>query len=240
MHSRGPGRRPLRSTHSFHVSALCYTSCCGRSTLSHCFACENFTWCGLAYPQHHFSRLPAPQDHRARAKRAAHCTSPSLEVQLHRCVRCCSPSWWRWLTPLSGCVVPASGKFVSIRGNVIRVSSVRPLVIKMNFTCAKCTEVLVVGCVTPLFFLACQVAALEPLWRACRFPDGKYEPPLRCPTKGCRCATFSDALPSRSAVVCRNRCSHSSPQEQEFHSRARLCGVCGLAKDQNPGTGSRP
>lgn len=58
-------------------------------------------------------------------------------MQLCMCVRVCV------------CGRP-SDKFVSIRGNVIRVSSVRPLVIKMNFTCAKCQEILVVGFVPSL------------------------------------------------------------------------------------------
>lgn len=60
------------------------------------------------------------------------------------------------------------GKFVSVRGNVVRVSAVRPLVLRMAFQCAKCS-------------------ADVPMW----FAEGKYEPPTRCSDSTCRSKVFS-------------------------------------------------
>lgn len=47
-----------------------------------------------------------------------------------------------------------AGRLVSLRGTVVRVSGIRPLILQMDFACARC------GAVT-----------------TCRFPDGKYTPP---------------------------------------------------------------
>jgi DNA replicative helicase MCM subunit Mcm2 (Cdc46/Mcm family) len=80
-------------------------------------------------------------------------------------------------------------KFISIKGNVIRVSGVRPLVVRMNFTCSKCNEALVVGLVALSrgSKVSCGLlSSLCPGFVVCRFQDGKYEPPSHCPTKGCR------------------------------------------------------
>jgi DNA replicative helicase MCM subunit Mcm2 (Cdc46/Mcm family) len=48
-------------------------------------------------------------------------------------------------------------KFLCVRGNVVRVSSIKPLVTKMSFRCPRCSAV--------------QTRA---------FPDGKYNPPTAC------------------------------------------------------------
>ncbi len=64
-----------------------------------------------------------------------------------------------------------AGRLVSVRGTVVRVSGIRPLVVQMDFACSKC------GTAT-----------------ACSFPDGKFTPPqARCrarvvflqPVSGC-------------------------------------------------------
>ncbi|XP_010253506.1 PREDICTED: probable DNA helicase MCM8 isoform X2 [Nelumbo nucifera] len=60
------------------------------------------------------------------------------------------------------------GKLVSVRGTVIKVSMVRPLVVQMNFTCAKCGA---------------------DITRT--FPDGKYSPPAVCTFHGCKSRTFN-------------------------------------------------
>jgi DNA helicase MCM8 len=73
----------------------------------------------------------------------------------------------------SNCV----GKFVSMRGNVVRVSGIRPLVLRMSFVCAKCnTEI--------------------KTW----FTDGKYETPTSCPDGTCRSKTFAPAYSTAAAV----------------------------------------
>lgn len=60
-------------------------------------------------------------------------------------------------------------RFVAVRGNVVRVSAIRPLVTQMDFRCDKC---------------------LQPI--PTRFLDGKYDPPQRCTaTKGCRCVILA-------------------------------------------------
>lgn len=50
-----------------------------------------------------------------------------------------------------------AGRLVTIRGTVVRMSHIRPLIVEMDFTCAKCG--------------ATQHAA---------FPDGRFAPPTRC------------------------------------------------------------
>ncbi|XP_068668987.1 probable DNA helicase MCM8 isoform X1 [Aristolochia californica] len=60
------------------------------------------------------------------------------------------------------------GRLVSVRGTVVKVSNVRPLVMQMDFKCAKCGAVLT---------------------RA--FPDGKYSPPTLCIFQSCRGKTFA-------------------------------------------------
>eukprot|EP00300_Choanocystis_sp_HF-7_P001996 c11573_g1_i1.p1 GENE.c11573_g1_i1~~c11573_g1_i1.p1 ORF type:complete len:607 (+),score=108.72 c11573_g1_i1:26-1822(+) len=58
-------------------------------------------------------------------------------------------------------------KFVSVKGNVIRVSGLRPLVTAMPFECQKCRERTVQ-----------------------HFVDGKYQTPEKCSTSRCRGRTF--------------------------------------------------
>lgn len=67
------------------------------------------------------------------------------------------------------------GKFVAIRGNVVRVSAVRPLVVQMHFRCSRCGEPSVA-----------------------RFADGIYEPPASCGTARCTSRNF---LPERGTAL---------------------------------------
>ncbi|CAA6656870.1 unnamed protein product [Spirodela intermedia] len=60
------------------------------------------------------------------------------------------------------------GRLVSVRGNVVKASCVRPLVDQMDFSCAKCG------------------ALIRRL-----FPDGKYSPPLSCSFYSCKGRTFT-------------------------------------------------
>lgn len=82
------------------------------------------------------------------------------------------------LTPIRSLKAHCIGKLVSVRGNVVRVSPVRPLVQEMAFSCLKCgTDV------------------------DTAFQDGKYEPPTRCRSsiegKPCKGTKF---VPDRSSA----------------------------------------
>lgn len=65
------------------------------------------------------------------------------------------------------------GKFVSVKGTVVRVGNIKPLCTTMTFEC-----------------LTCQTE------QSVTLPDGKYVTPAKCPTEGCRGKTF---LPKRSS-----------------------------------------
>ena len=59
------------------------------------------------------------------------------------------------------------GTFVAVRGTVLRVSGVRPLVKELDFECSKCGDRIVRS-----------------------FVEGKYKPPTGCETQGCKSRTF--------------------------------------------------
>eukprot|EP01018_Ginkgo_biloba_P024667 Gb_07123 [translate_table: standard] len=59
------------------------------------------------------------------------------------------------------------GRLVSVRGTVVRISIVKPLVVQMNFSCVKCGSTI-----------------------TRRFPDGKYSPPTSCIFHSCKSKTF--------------------------------------------------
>ncbi|XP_048321239.2 probable DNA helicase MCM8 isoform X1 [Ziziphus jujuba] len=59
-------------------------------------------------------------------------------------------------------------KLVSVRGTVVKVSTVRPLVVEMGFDCAKCKTMI------PRIF-----------------PDGKFSPPPVCNFAGCKSKNFN-------------------------------------------------
>lgn len=59
-------------------------------------------------------------------------------------------------------------KLVSVRGTVVKASTVRPLVVQMTFECSKCkSDILRI------------------------FPEGKFSPPLVCTLHGCKSKTFN-------------------------------------------------
>ncbi|GFQ07779.1 probable DNA helicase mcm8 [Phtheirospermum japonicum] len=60
------------------------------------------------------------------------------------------------------------GRLVSVRGTVTKVSTVRPLVIQMSFSCAKCGTTI-----------------------TCDFPDGKFSPPPKCEMQACKSRNFN-------------------------------------------------
>ncbi|KAL7136597.1 hypothetical protein ABFS83_10G040500 [Erythranthe nasuta] len=59
-------------------------------------------------------------------------------------------------------------RLVSVRGNVTKVSTVRPLVIQMSFSCAKCGTNITRD-----------------------FPDGKFSPPTKCEMQACKSRNFT-------------------------------------------------
>ncbi|XP_009794628.1 putative DNA helicase MCM8 [Nicotiana tabacum] len=59
-------------------------------------------------------------------------------------------------------------RLVSVRGTVVKVSTVKPLVMQMDFTCTKCGISITRD-----------------------FPDGKFSPPPICKLQGCKCRTFN-------------------------------------------------
>lgn len=69
------------------------------------------------------------------------------------------------------------GRLASVRGTVVRMGHIRPLITQLQFSCAKCGAK-----------------------ATCAFPDGRYAPPSKCPGgEGCRSRTFT---PDRSTAVC--------------------------------------
>jgi DNA helicase MCM8 len=75
------------------------------------------------------------------------------------------------ITPLRSLRGNSVGKFVAVRGTVVRVSNIRQQVTSMQFECTKCGDVF-----------------------GRQFADYKYNPPTSCPTDKCRSRTF---LPKR-------------------------------------------
>lgn len=67
-------------------------------------------------------------------------------------------------------------RIVSVRGTVVKVSTVKPLVVQMSFECAKCS---------------CKIIR--------NFTDGKFSPPTSCGMQGCKSKTFN---PLRSTAQC--------------------------------------
>ncbi|XP_015578499.2 probable DNA helicase MCM8 isoform X1 [Ricinus communis] len=68
-------------------------------------------------------------------------------------------------------------KLVSVRGTVVKLSTVRPLVVQMSFDCEKCKSNII---------------------RV--FPDGKFSPPTICNLNGCKSKTFHPIRSSAQAI----------------------------------------
>uniref|UniRef100_A0A2K6SSH8 DNA helicase MCM8 n=1 Tax=Saimiri boliviensis boliviensis TaxID=39432 RepID=A0A2K6SSH8_SAIBB len=72
------------------------------------------------------------------------------------------------LTQLKNVRANYYGKYVALRGTVVRVSNIKPLCTKMAFLCAACGEV-----------------------QSFSLPDGKYSLPTKCPVPVCRGRSFT-------------------------------------------------
>lgn len=66
-------------------------------------------------------------------------------------------------------------KLVSVRGTIVKASTVRPLVVQMSFECTKCRS---------------NIPRV--------FPEGKFSPPISCTLHGCKSRKFT---PIRSSAV---------------------------------------
>lgn len=74
---------------------------------------------------------------------------------------------YRPLTSIRALKSSHLGKFVAVRGTVVRVSGVRPMVKRMDFHCPRCGESI------------------------CKsMPDGKFAPPTHCENEDCKGKTF--------------------------------------------------
>ncbi|XP_075060108.1 DNA helicase MCM8 isoform X2 [Mixophyes fleayi] len=72
------------------------------------------------------------------------------------------------LTPLKNLRANLYGKYVALRGTVVRVSNIKPLCNKMAFLCNMCGDV-----------------------QSLPLPDGKYTIPTKCPVPECRGRSFT-------------------------------------------------
>ncbi|KAJ0088164.1 hypothetical protein Patl1_32036 [Pistacia atlantica] len=68
-------------------------------------------------------------------------------------------------------------KLVSVRGSVVKASTVRPLVIQMCFECSKCKS---------------NIPRV--------FPEGKFSPPMSCTLHGCKSRTFTPVRSSAQKI----------------------------------------
>ncbi|XP_039594602.1 DNA helicase MCM8 isoform X2 [Polypterus senegalus] len=82
------------------------------------------------------------------------------------------------LTPLKCLRANFYGKFIALRGTVVRVSNIKPMCAKMAFTCNTCREI--------------QCLAL---------PDGKFTTPTKCCRPDCRSRSFLPNLSSPLTVT---------------------------------------
>ncbi|KAM5246058.1 DNA helicase MCM8 isoform 4-T4 [Ctenodactylus gundi] len=72
------------------------------------------------------------------------------------------------LTHLKNIRANCYGKYLTLRGTVVRVSNIKPLCVKMAFLCAACGEI-----------------------QSLSLPDGKYNLPTKCPVPACRGKSFA-------------------------------------------------
>lgn len=68
-------------------------------------------------------------------------------------------------------------KLVSVRGTVVKASTVKPLVVEMSFECGKCKE---------------KIRRV--------FPDGKFSPPSICNLNGCKSKIFNPLRSTAEAI----------------------------------------
>ncbi|XP_077169313.1 DNA helicase MCM8 isoform X2 [Paroedura picta] len=72
------------------------------------------------------------------------------------------------LTPLKNIRANCYGKYIAVRGTVVRVSNIKPFCTKMAFRCSTCGNI-----------------------QSVSLPDGKYTPPTKCPLRECHGRSFT-------------------------------------------------
>ncbi|XP_051130442.1 probable DNA helicase MCM8 isoform X2 [Andrographis paniculata] len=86
--------------------------------------------------------------------------SPRVNIRLH--------NYPQSIVALKNLKAAYIDRLVSIKGTVVKVSTVRPLVIEMSFSCAKCGKTITQD-----------------------FPDGKFSPPTKCEMQACKSRNFN-------------------------------------------------
>ncbi|ORY50759.1 MCM-domain-containing protein [Rhizoclosmatium globosum] len=116
------------------------------------------------------------------------------------------------ITPLKDLKANLMGRFISVRGTIVRVSSIKPVVTQIAFECTSC--------------LASQV--LEQI-------DGKYRVPSSCTGNGCRGKTFvperSGLSETRTVDWQRIRIQEKLPDDQKDSGRIPRTVECELTED---------
>ncbi|CAL1379269.1 unnamed protein product [Linum trigynum] len=100
-------------------------------------------------------------------------------------------------------------KLVSVRGTVVKVSTVKPLVVRMSFDCEKCKS---------------NIARV--------FPDGKFSPPYLCNLNGCKSKTFKPIRSSAKAIDFQKiRLQESLKSQDHEEGRVPRTVECELTED---------
>jgi DNA helicase MCM8 len=104
------------------------------------------------------------------------------------------------------------GQFVSVKGTAVRVSSIKPLVTRMEFRCALCDREQVL-----------------------LFPDGKYQAPAKCVGYGCKSKVLLPQRGVSSKTQCidwqRIRLQEKLPNDQSDAGRVPRIVDCEVTRD---------
>ncbi|CAN4117008.1 unnamed protein product [Withania somnifera] len=100
-------------------------------------------------------------------------------------------------------------RLVSVRGTVVKVSTVKPLVMQMSFACTKCGTSIIRD-----------------------FPDGKFSPPPVCELHGCKCRTFNP-IRSTARIIDFQKIRIQELLKSEHHEEGRVPRTveCELTED---------
>ncbi|KAJ8538310.1 hypothetical protein K7X08_014850 [Anisodus acutangulus] len=100
-------------------------------------------------------------------------------------------------------------RLVSVRGTVVKVSTVKPLVMQMSFACTKCGTSITRD-----------------------FPDGKFSPPPVCELHGCKCRTFNP-IRSTARIIDFQKIRIQELLKSEHHEEGRVPRTveCELTED---------
>lgn len=102
---------------------------------------------------------------------------PALAMVIFSCHTQYYSGIFMWMRKLMVSFGGMTDRIVSVRGSVVKVSTVRPLVLKMDFECAKCGSSI-----------------------TRKFPDGKFSPPTTCSLYGCKSRNFNPLIPTAQPV----------------------------------------